>query len=337
MTARISLVAAACLGALCACLAWGGIAPIILASLTLAAALLALFNLTSFLRRPEPRYRDPDPARVRWPEALPLDRRTGHDRLLFCIHGFPSTPAEFRALAGAAEARGWDIVAPLLPGCGTDPRDLLDTGWSQYLSKVRDRWRSLRPRYRVACLVGSSMGGSLALALAEETCGAPALKPDALATVGSPAVLNAFFRYGLVKSPLIYIARTLGTFIPSIGARLPDPGRAGQDGDGDYRGYLGIYPKQTYTMQLGLRTMERRLDRVTCPVLLCHDSADRVIPFANQRIIAERLGSASVERYTTDMSAFTHARHNLLLYYSQRERAWKAILDFFERHASSAT
>jgi carboxylesterase len=306
----------------------------------LILSLIGLANTLPWFYTPKASYRLSDPSRVRWPEALPLESFKGNERLLFCVHGFPSTPSDFRKLEKLSNERGWDLYAPLLPGCGTAWQDILDTSWEQYVAFIKDSWRELRPRYRSVCIVGASLGGSLALALAEELAEeqsgegrAPAepCGPDALATIGSPAVLNALLRHGLVRSPLIYLARFMGAFIPSIGAGYPDPERVGEDGDGDWKGYLGVYPRQTYTLQLGLRAMERRLSLVRCPVFISHARGDRIVSFANAGILARGLGSELVERYDADMSGFKHARHNLLLYDSQRERVWTRILDFFER------
>jgi len=316
-----------------------GLVVFAIAGLSMVVALaLVLWNTTPFLFRANPRYKPTRTECIRWPEARPIEPAGKHRRLIFCVHGFPSTPADFRKLVAAADARGWDLAAPLLPGCGTDPKDLLVTEWSQYLALVRDEWARLRPRYDSACLFGTSLGGSLALALAQETCAAretgenPALAPAAIATAGSPAVLNAWLRYGLVLNPLVYLARSLGALVPSLGAALPHPDRAGEDGDGDWKGYLGMYPRQTYTMQMGLNAMTRGLGRVTCPALVCHARGDRMVDFRNAGIILEGLGSSDIEAYVANMDGYSHMQHNLVLYDSQRDRVWACVLDFFERH-----
>jgi len=312
----------------------GSVAAAISCAAVLVAVAVALWNTTPILFMPDPRYAKPAVGRLRWPEAAPITPSGRHRRLLFCVHGFPSTPADYRKVAAASEARGWDLAAPLLPGCGTDPRDLRGTEWSQYLAAIRDEWRILRPRYDVACLVGASMGGSLALALAEETCADPALAPAAIATIGTPAALAARLRHGLVVNPLIYLSRTLGAFVPAIGAGFPDPERAGEDGDGEWKGYLGLYPRQSYTVQVGLRDMERRLALVTCPAIVCHARGDRIVDFRNAGVIEAGLGSDDIEAYIANMDAFSHMRHNLVLYDSQRDRVWTRILDFFERRVA---
>ncbi|HPE35613.1 MAG TPA: alpha/beta fold hydrolase [Spirochaetales bacterium] len=324
---------ALCSAAGLALLAWlsGGpaaLAWVAVGGLALLAA--AVYNLGYW---PRPRARapvPPDPSRVRWPEALPLESFKGNNRLLFCLHGFPSTPADFRKVEAASNQRGWDLYAPLLPGHGTMPSDLYGTSWDQYLAYALERWRQLRPRYSQACLVGSSMGGSLCLALAEACRDEPGLTPSALATIGSPVVLNSLFRHALVKNPLIYASRSLGWILPALGSGYPDPDRQGVDGDGSWKGYLGVYPRQTWTLQAGLRTVERNLGRVTCPVLICHATGDRIVPYRNAEILARGLGSDTVELYAAKMDRFDHARHNLILYDSQRDRVWARILAFFE-------
>jgi len=301
-------------------------------SLGLAVLVLAfgLWNTTPILFKPRPDYVLPPPGKVRWPEALPIEPAGRHRRLILCVHGFPSTPADFRKILAVSDARGWDIAAPLLPGCGTAPSDLLATEWSQYLAAVTDTWDRLRPQYDEACMVGISMGGALVLALAEATCADPARAALAMSTVAAPVVLNAWTRHGIIKSPLLYAARFLAPIMPTIGAAYPDPDRVGEDGDTDWKGYLGTYTRQSYSLQVGMRDVERRLPQVTCPILVCHARGDRMVDFRNAGILMSQVGSNDIEAYTANMDRFRHKQHNLLAYDSQRDRVWSRILDFFE-------
>lgn len=296
---------------------------------SLAAAAFA-FSATRLFYRPDAVYRRPDPARLRWPEAAPVESFRGHDRLLFCVHGFPSTPADFRKLAELSHALGWDLYAPLLPGCGTAWRDILSTNWEQYLALVTDDYRRLAPRYGRVCAVGTSMGGSLLLAMEGRLAALGAPGPAAIATVGSPAVVNALIRHGVVMNPLAYFARAVGLLVPAMKPAYPDPEREGEDGDGDWKGYLGSYPRQAYSIAMGLRDMERRLASTRCPVLVMHARRDRIVPMKNALILVAGLKSASAELVLMDMPGATHAMHNLILYDSVRERVWRRILDFFK-------
>ena len=311
------------------CLLWG--LGFVLAS---AAVFAVCIVILVFNTKGTKRARQHTPsAPVYHPDAEPFHERAGNDRLLFCVHGFPSTPGDFHRTWPLVKARGWDMAGPLLPGCGTHPRDLLATSWWDYLEHVKTEYIRLRKEYKTVCLVGSSMGGSLALAAAEEFCGSPELRPHGLATIGSPAVVNAYFRHGIVMNPLGYAARVLGWFIPSIGAAFEDPSRVGEDGDGNWKGYIGTYPRQAWTLQAGLSQMEKRLPEIDCPVFISHARYDKVVPHRNSFVMAEGVSSKQSHLYMANMDEFGHARHNLVLYDSQREKVWKAILDFFETYA----
>ncbi len=269
------------------------------------------------------------PERLLHPDAAPIYLLKGHRDLLFCIHGFPSTPSDFQQFLPESDVLGYDLAAPLLPGCGTIPSDLVGQDYDSFLQHVRSEYLRLRPRYERVFLVGQSLGGTLALALAEEYCAVPALAPSALAAIGTPVALNALLRHGMVRHPLIYAARLLGIFAPSLGAKIPDPRREGEDGNQRWLGYEGIFPRVVHSLQVRLPDVERKLRRVTCPVLVCHARGDRMADYRNAAIIASGVGSDRIETYTANMDRFRHIRHALLTYDSQREKVRERILRFF--------
>lgn len=293
-------------------------------------AVFLYWNLKPVFYRPKAVKPPPaSPDRLMDPAAAPIETLRGHRDLLFCLHGFPSTSADFRPFLSEADVLGYDLVAPLLPGCGTVPSDLKGQGFDSFLAAARSEYLRLRPRYERVFLVGQSVGGALALALAEEHCAVPALAPSAAAIVGTPVALNALARHGMVRHPLIYAARFLALFTPSLGARLPEPDRRGEDGDDRWLGYRGIFPGFTYSLQIRLPEVEKKLRRVTCPILICHARGDRMVDYRNTQIIAGGVGSDRIEGYTANMDRFRHIRHSLLLYDSQRDRVRERIFRFF--------
>lgn len=84
------------------------------------------------------------------------------------IHGFPGTPAEMRAIGEALAGAGWTAHAPLLPGFGPGVDRLGEAGAEAWVAAVRDAWRPLGAHGRPRMLVGFSMGGAIALAVARE-------------------------------------------------------------------------------------------------------------------------------------------------------------------------
>lgn len=82
------------------------------------------------------------------------------------LHGFMGTPGEMRPLADALASAGVTVRAPLLPGFGPDLERLRSITLDDWLRSAGDAWRETRHDARRTVLVGFSMGGALATALA---------------------------------------------------------------------------------------------------------------------------------------------------------------------------
>ena len=103
-------------------------------------------------------------------ERLPAAPGTARRELLL-LHGLSDTPFQMRDLAGAlAEGYGCASRAPLLPGHGTVPGDLLHVRWQDWARMVHEtatQWASA-PRGRSRVAVGFSTGAALAIDAALE-------------------------------------------------------------------------------------------------------------------------------------------------------------------------
>lgn len=301
---------------------------IAIGSLCIIATGFLVFNLSSVFHRERGSYREPDLSRLIAPEVAPIAEDRGNDKAVIFIHGFPSSPAHYRDLCAQALRSGYDAFAPLLPGHGTDPKDLYKTDFSHYYGFIRDYYLRLRPRYSSLHLVGSSMGGAYALRLAEDYPGDSPLAPTSVSTIGTPLVFFSPLR-GIWTYPPIVLARTIGFFVPSIFGRHADFNRDGEDGDGRWRGYLGAYPRQSYSLLLGLRAVRRDLKKVACPVYVFHARHDRISDYRNAAIITGGVGSRTIRHWAANMDGYGHMRHDLLLYDSQRLRVLSELLRFF--------
>lgn len=98
---------------------------------------------------------------------------------VLCLHGTGGTGATMWPIVAACSDAGWTTLAPTLPGHGTDPADLVDVGWEEWIDAARS--------WEADVVVGQSMGACLALQLAAEhrcraiVCINPlAADPDAL-------------------------------------------------------------------------------------------------------------------------------------------------------------
>ena len=99
------------------------------------------------------------------------------------LHGLGGTGRTMRPLADGLAAQGHVVHAPTLPGHGSTAEALEHVGWADWLEAALAWPAHTRPD----AIVGQSMGGSLALAVAARSgCGAvvainpPAPNPDAV-------------------------------------------------------------------------------------------------------------------------------------------------------------
>ncbi|MCU1504119.1 MAG: esterase [Ilumatobacteraceae bacterium] len=77
---------------------------------------------------------------------------------VLCLHGMGGTGATMWPLVAALGAAGHTTMAPTLPGHGGKPEDLLGVTWAD--------WVDAALAWPADVVVGQSMGGSLALAVA---------------------------------------------------------------------------------------------------------------------------------------------------------------------------
>lgn len=102
------------------------------------------------------------------------------------IHGWCATSESVRFLtAGLAEA-GYTVLAPTMPGHGTNAVDLSKFGPIEWFRSVQDAAKWMHEHYQSVVVLGVSMGGALALQLA-------ALSPHlvtGVVTVNAPVYLN---------------------------------------------------------------------------------------------------------------------------------------------------
>src|SRR4029453_2586574 len=99
------------------------------------------------------------------PFAYPGHGRNAAIGVALC-HGFTGSPLSIQPWAEHLEQRGFAVSVPLLPGHGTDWRDLARTGWKDWYSAFERSYLDLRASTEACFVAGLSMGGAMALQLA---------------------------------------------------------------------------------------------------------------------------------------------------------------------------
>jgi carboxylesterase len=115
--------------------------------------------------------------------------------VLVC-HGFTGSPhSSMRPWAHYLTEQGWSVSPPLLPGHGTHWRDANRTSWHDWYGTIDDAFTRLRERCGKVFVCGLSMGGGLALRLAEErgdeVAGIVVVNPSAILALGRQAAAAA--------------------------------------------------------------------------------------------------------------------------------------------------
>ncbi|MGY1840405.1 MULTISPECIES: alpha/beta hydrolase [unclassified Modestobacter] len=205
--------------------------------------------------------------------ADPFELPGGPVGVLLC-HGFTSTPQSLRAWGEHLAAAGFTVHCPLLPGHGTrwqDANATTEDDWYGALSAALDE---LTARCATVVVAGLSMGGTLALRLAER-------RPDDVAALVlvNPSLLTE--RRDAKLLPLL--ARVTPAWAP-IASDIKKPGCTEL-----------AYPRLPTRAVLGLRRLwqatRAELAAVRAPLLVFRSVTDHVVEPASSRVLLAEVGS----------------------------------------------
>ena len=260
------------------------------------------------------------------PRAMPINIQNGNDSVVYCLHGFPASPATYLYYSTLFPKKGYDFVAPLLPGYGRRPEDFEKSNFKMWYAYAKDRYLKLRKKYKHVYVIGQSMGGALVLKLAEEFSSQKGLAPDAIVTVSAPVFLNSLLRHGVVKNWGLYISGFLSLLLP---AYIPDP-TTNSPAD-RWVGYHGLFPRQVHSLKLNLKPIRKNLSKITVPIYLAQSLGDKTVPFANLNEIASGVSSKIREKKVFDLRKEKGHHHALILEDKARDILYHDISNFFQR------
>ena len=202
-------------------------------------------------------------------------RRAGIGVLL--CHGFTGSPQSMRPWGEYLAERHPDyaIELPLLPGHGLPWRELQKTTWPQWYGTLEASLLELAGRCEQVFVAGLSMGGGLALRLAE-------VHPDAVA--GLVLVNPSVTRNKPTEALLPVISRCVGS-IPAIGSDIKKPGVTETGTD---RTPL----RAADSLRRFWRVVAADLPKVTAPLLVLHSAVDHVVHPRNTQLVLDKVGSA---------------------------------------------
>jgi carboxylesterase len=209
----------------------------------------------------------------------------GDARGALVLHGFTGNPQSMRGLALALADAGFTVEMPLLPGHGTDIADMLPTRWTDWSNAAEAAYEALAARSDSVVVVGLSMGGTLAVWLAEH-------HPEiaALAVVNPLILPPDADTVALIES----MVDSGDEVAPGIGSDIALEGAVES-------AYPGLPLRAALSLFAAASDVEADLESVVCPVLVFTSVQDHVVDPTSSDILAAR-AKGPVERVTLERS-----------------------------------
>jgi carboxylesterase len=210
---------------------------------------------------------------------------TGDSRGALVLHGFTGNPQSMRSLALALADAGFTVDLPLLPGHGTDVADMVPTRWEDWSRAAEAAYLDLAARSDAVVVVGLSMGGGLAVWLAEHH---PEIAALALVNpmVAPPDADTVGFVQAMVDNG--------DELAPGVGSDIALEGSVES-------AYPELPLRAALSLFAGVAEVESALESVTCPVLLFTSTQDHVVDPKSSALLAER-AKGPVEQVVLDRS-----------------------------------
>ncbi len=218
----------------------------------------------------------PAPRAANLDGAVALAYPGGRTGVLLC-HGYTGTPQSLGVWPASLAEAGFSVQCPLLPGHGLQWQDMAGTRWTDWYGAVDAAFTDLRGRCDEVFVMGLSMGGTLALRLAQQH--------------GTQVA-------GLVLvNPSLTTTRRSARFAPLL--KLLIPSTPGPGNDVALPGVVELayarHPLRAFdSLRAFWRVVRRDLPRVTQPMLVFRSADDHVVEPVSTELLLAGVASADV-------------------------------------------
>ncbi len=247
---------------------------------------------------------------MEWNEPLYKQGLGDHSRVgVLVLHGFGGSPYSMQEYASRLVDARYTVALPLLTGHATTPEDMEKARWLDWTRDAETAYSWLAERTDKIFVTGLSMGGTLAVWIAEH-------HPE----VAGLITVNAALRFRV--EPMMHVLGTVGRprWLKAIGNDIRKPGQ-------DERAYAKIPVRAMRQLALLLSEARRGLAAIECPALVFSSPTDHVVPPANQRELFTRLRTRDKEFVQLTQS------HHCATLDNDREQIFLGALQFIAAHS----
>lgn len=191
-------------------------------------------------------------------------------------HGFTGSPKSMKPWAKFLAKNGYSVSVPRLPGHGTTWQEMNKTRWTDWYAETSRAFDELRSKCDQVFIMGMSMGGALALRLAEE-------RGDQVA--GLVLINPALFTLRMDRHLLPYLRHIVPAF-PGISNDIKKPGQ-------NEGAYDRIPLQAAYSMSQLWSTTMKDIGSVNQPILVFTSRDDHVVENENSGWIMQHVPSAN--------------------------------------------
>jgi carboxylesterase len=201
----------------------------------------------------------------------------GRTGVLLC-HGFTGSPHSLRPWAGYLADAGLSVSLPRLPGHGTTWQEMARTRWEDWYAEVDRAFDELQQRCDEMFVMGLSMGGCLALRLAE-------LRGDAISglVLVNPSIT--------ADTRMFLLAPVLKLVLPSLKGIASDIRKEGAT----EVGYDRVPVKAAATLPGLWRITQQHLGDLTQPILAYRSGIDHVVGPASMKLLRNAVPASQLE------------------------------------------
>ena len=207
-------------------------------------------------------------------DAEPYSAAGGPVGAVLC-HGLTGMPGSLRAWGEQLAGAGLSVRIPRLPGHGTTWQDANRTTWQDWYAELERTFDDVRSRCEKAFVMGLSMGGTLALRLAENRG----------ADIAGVVVVN----------PSLFTLRKDAKLLPALRLLVPSMPPVGNDikkAGVTEPAYDRLPVKAAYQLAQLWKVTNADLEKVSQPLLVLTSKDDHVVEPANSERLMAGAGTA---------------------------------------------